>query len=656
MSLRRRPFRVCYPSVGLLAVWLAGEVPPVQAQCELQKVTASDGDVDDQFGTCVSVSGDHFVVGVRYDDDAGQGSGSAYVFRLDDGGTPSDPTDDLWMEQAKLTASDAAVLAQFGTSVSIRGDRCVVGAPAGPVDARGPGAAYVYRRDENGTPLNPGDDLWVQEAKLTASDGAEDDQFGKSVAIWGDRIVVGAVTDDHSGAASGSAYVFQRQDNGTSVDASEDIWVEVAKLTASDAALGDVFGASVSISGGWVVVGAWGDGDGGSRSGSVYVFGHDDGGTPGDLGDDDWTEAVKLTASDAAEQDLFGWSVSNDKELIVVGAWADDDGGSSSGSAYVFRRDDAGTRADLGDDFWIEEAKLLPPNPGIEKFFGSCVSISGEHVVVGAKGDGHAGVRSGAVYVFRRDANATPSDHSDDAWLEASKLVASDAGSNHFFGSGVAIDDGRLVIGATGDNDMGGRAGAAYTFAVGGPDCNDNGQPDVCDILDGTSFDDDGNGVPDECEVFVTLDIKPGSCPNPVNPGSRGVVPMALVGSDSFDVADVDVDSLSLSRSDGIGGSVAPLMGPPGPGIDVDDVATPFGGEPCACHELAGDGVDDLVLKFSTPQLVAMLELDSPKAPSMVALVLRGVLRDGTEFETSDCVLLRQRGNHTGLRIRRSSR
>ena len=136
------------------------------------------------------------------------------------------------------------------------------------------------------------------------------------------------------------------------------------------------------------------------------------------------------------------------------------------------------------------------------------------------------------------------------------------------------------------------------------------------------------------------LDIKPGSCPNPVNVKSRGVLPVALLGSDTFDVSEVDWTTLALARADGIGGSVMPLNGPPGPGIGIEDVGTPFGGELCDCHELEGDGLDDLTLKFNTPELVAALELGDLAPGDTIELVLSGALVDGRPFTASDCILI----------------
>ena len=136
------------------------------------------------------------------------------------------------------------------------------------------------------------------------------------------------------------------------------------------------------------------------------------------------------------------------------------------------------------------------------------------------------------------------------------------------------------------------------------------------------------------------MDIKPGSCPNSFNRGSNGVLPVALVGTEDFDVSMVDISSLTLSRADGIGGSTVPHEGPPGPHTVIGDDATPFDGVLCDCHELDGDGIDDLKMKFKTVDLVAALEMDDLDPGALVKLDLRGSLLDGTLFVASDCVRL----------------
>ncbi len=149
------------------------------------------------------------------------------------------------------------------------------------------------------------------EFKITPTT-ADADLFGYSVSIDGDYAIVGANENDDAGTGSGSAYIFVR--SGTN-------WTEQAKLTASDAAEGDHFGTSVSISGDYAIVGAHANDDGGSYSGSAYIFVRS--GT-------NWTEQAKLTASDANGADEFGISVSIDGDYAIVGAYRDDDGGQNS--------------------------------------------------------------------------------------------------------------------------------------------------------------------------------------------------------------------------------------------------------------------------------------------------------------------------------------
>jgi hypothetical protein len=174
-------------------------------------------------------------------------------------------------------------------------------------------------------------------------------------------------------------------------------------------------------------------------------------------------------------------------------------------------------------------------------------------------------------------------------------------------------------------------------------DCNGNGIPDECDIAEGTSQDCNGDGTPDECESEVVacgvLDIKPGGCPNPLNRSSQGFLPVALAGTANFDVTLIDVTSVRLSRSDGVGGEIAPNEGPPGPHSVFADVATPFEGVPCDCHDLIGDGLDDLSMKFRTQAVVAALLLEELDPGDEVEWVITGTLLDGTAFTTGgDCI------------------
>ena len=254
------------------------------------KLTASDGAPFDQFGISVSVSGNTAVIGAFADDDNGATSGSAYVFENLGG---------VWVEVAKLTASDAAAGDRFGQSVSVSGNTAVVGADLDDDNGTDSGSAYVF--------ANVGG-AWYEVAKITASDGAPGDHFSfQSVSVSGTTAVVGT-------SGGSSAYVFENFGG---------VWVEVAKLTASDGAPVSRFGLSVSLSGNTVVVGDPFGTD--VNPSSAYVF---------EKMDQVWLETAKLTASDGAPFDRFGISVSLSGDTAVVGAiFASVN---SSGSAYVF--------------------------------------------------------------------------------------------------------------------------------------------------------------------------------------------------------------------------------------------------------------------------------------------------------------------------------
>jgi len=351
--------------------------------------------------------------------------------QVDDGAAVYPLTVDplCWVEEAKLLAGDGAAYDYFGISVSLSGDTALVGAYGDNVSYTG--SAYVFVR--SGT-------SWTQQAKLLASDGATDDMFGASVSLSGDTALVGARGDDDNGSASGSAYVFAR--NGTS-------WTQEAKLLASDGAAQDYFGISVSLSGDTALVGARFDDDNGNKSGSAYVFARR--GTS-------WTQEAKLLAGDGAANDWFGDSVSLSGDTALVGARFDDDNGSASGSAYVFARN--GTS-------WTQEAKLLPSDGATYDEFGGSVSLSGDTALVGAPLDANNGSYSGSAYVFAR---------SGTSWAQAAKLRARYGATYDWFGGSVSLSGDTALVGAHADDDNGSDSGSAYVFAPP-PPCACAGPP-----------------------------------------------------------------------------------------------------------------------------------------------------------------------------------
>jgi hypothetical protein len=268
-------------------------------------------------------------------------------------------------------------------------------------------------------------------AKLLASDGVEDDFFGWQAAICGDVAVIAARGDDDNGAASGSAYVFRR-DSAT--------WVEEAKLLASDGAAHDRFGDALGIAENIIVIGASGDDDNGASSGSAYVF--------RSVGSH-WVEEAKLLASDGARYDSFASSVGVFDDTVVVGAWADDDQGPGSGSAYIFRHD--------GSD-WVQEAKLVASDGAPNNCFGMTVAAWANTVVIGAVGiEGYPGAFAKA-YVFR---------FVDSAWIEEAILLAFDEKVEEAR-TAVAVWGDVVLVGAGHTGDSGPYSGSAYVFRFDG--------------------------------------------------------------------------------------------------------------------------------------------------------------------------------------------
>ena len=413
---------------NLIKQFIENEVILENNWSEQQQLLASDGGYWDRFGSSVSIDGDYAIIGAIWDENNEEVvTGSAYVF-IRSGTT--------WTEQAKLLASDGEYDDWFGYSVSISGDYAIVGAHYDDNNGIDAGSAYVFTR--SGT-------SWTQQAKLSASDGAADEWFGYSVSIDGEYVIIGAATDDTAnGNQSGSAYVFTR--SGTT-------WTQQAKLLASDGAQNDYFGYSVSISGDSAIVGALYD-----DTGSAYVFTRS--GTT-------WTEQSKLLALDGASGDLFGWSVSIDNDYAIIGAPNDNESALMGGSAYVFTR--SGT-------IWMQQSKLLASDGEFADQFGQSVSIDADYAIIGAPYDDNIGSNSGSAYVFTR---------SGTAWTQEVKLLASDGAADDNFGGSVSIDGYYAIVGASWDDNVDYNAGSAYVFKKISPDLDCSGTLSWTDVKPG---------------------------------------------------------------------------------------------------------------------------------------------------------------------------
>ena len=377
--------------------------------------------------------------------------------------------------EAYLKAGNTGEYDSFGYSVAVSGDTAVVGAPFEDSSTTGvnsipnenawnAGAAYVFVRSGSN---------WIQQAYLKASNTGAGNQFGTSVAVSGDTLVIGASFEDGN---SGAAYVFVR--NGST-------WGQQAYLKASNTEGGDWFGTSVAVSGDTVVVGAPRESGGSTGvngpsnedaaySGAAYVFTRS-----GFV----WTQQAYLKAGNTGAGDRFGDSVAISADTVVVGAPSEDasttgvnnpsnEGSNSSGAAYVFVR---------SGQVWTQQAYLKASNPGASDYFGWSVAVSENTAVIGAPGEdsGTTGVNStpnesasysGAAYVFTRGGTT---------WTQQAFLKAGNTGESDEFGDSVAVSGDTVVVGAlaegsgstgvnsTPDENLSG-AGAAYIFKSNG--------------------------------------------------------------------------------------------------------------------------------------------------------------------------------------------
>ena len=433
----------------------AGGSPPIinyqlWQHAEHPTLTADTRTANDEFGYAVAIDGDTAVVGMP-GEDSPDNSGAAFVFTRDQGTGKWSPS-----PVARLRASDPGTQYRFGLSVAVHedtsnGDTIVVGAPD---HSSSKGAVYVFSEPSGGWANDVGEDHATETARFLASDGAAADEFGNSVAVVGNTIVVGAYLDDDNGDSSGSAYVFDEPSGGWANDTDSDDadgefdhTTETLKLSGSSGS--DNFGRSVAIDGDTIVVGASGDDSG---TGSAFVFIKPATGWANSSG----TEVAKLTAyfgSGSDGGDRLGRSVAIDGGTIVVGAYGDD---GDTGSAYVFTKPDTGWANSPG----TETAQLTASDRSGGDEFGRSVSVDGDTVVVGAHKDNIGGGTDieGSSYVFTKP-KAEWVDSS-----EAAKLPGPGDSDDDKFGWSVAIDEDTILVGA--DWHSSNDAGAAYLYDI----------------------------------------------------------------------------------------------------------------------------------------------------------------------------------------------
>ncbi len=312
--------------------------------------------------------------------------------------------------QKLIAGTDGDPGDNFGASVSVNGNTLVIGAPWNNVGNANNASGSAYVFTRNAQ------GVWTEQQKLTASDSTNGIGFGSSVSMDKDSIVIAANwNDDGNNNSLSTAYVFTRNTQG--------VWIEQQKLTSSDKPEQIGRPISVSVDGDTIIMGvALSNGGNGPISGTAYIFTRNTQGA--------WTEQQKLIASDGAAGDTFGWSVDLNGDTAVIGRGAVGSDIPSSGSAYIFTRN--------AQDVWTEQQKLIASDKSPEDLFGWSVAMNGNTIVVGAMGDDTYGNNFGSAYVFARNTQGI--------WAEQQKLFPSDGTVGDAFGQAVSMDKDIIIV------------------------------------------------------------------------------------------------------------------------------------------------------------------------------------------------------------------
>ncbi len=423
-------------------------------------LAAYDGAANDRFGGAVALNGETALIGAPFDDiGAILDQGSAYLFTRSGA---------LWTTRQKLTAQQVTARELFGQTVALSGDAALAGAPHARVGANvGQGALYLFGCG------------YFELQQFTSLGGEANDLFGAEIAVDGDTAVVGVPWDDvGANANQGSAYVFVR----TGLK-----WTQAAQLFAFDGKAGDQFGASVAISGDTIVIGASGTTvNGKPNQGAAYFFvrlggawtlmGRHFGDTPGEyfgssvavsgnliavgapeavVGGNLSQGSVSLfnlspahpsgllegvvTANDGGAFDHFGRSVALSGDRLLVGMIGPNSGERSRGGAYIFER--SATQSPL----WEQRAKLLPDDSQINDHLGRTVALSGNTALVSTSKVIQTPVRRQAAYVFV--AASAPGG----AWSQQARLIL---GEGHLSANvfSFALSGNTAVVGSRTDH------------------------------------------------------------------------------------------------------------------------------------------------------------------------------------------------------------
>jgi len=414
----------------------------------LLKRYASDGVAAEEYGLSVDMDGDYAIVGSNQKNPAGQNLGSAYILFRDKSG------DNNWGQIIELTPPASSPGDNFGASVAISGGVAAVGAPLFDDQFGNQGVVFLFHQNSN----NP--KQWDFVKILQANDPNSADNFGASVALNSDRLLVGSPLNDESGANAGAAYVFYRNLGGA------DNWGQSAKMLATTGAADDNMGVSVDLDGDHAIVGANGVDGLMQNVGSAYIFGRNQ------AGPDTWGQVAKMRPSQPTGGDNFGISVAISGPWAIVGADANDLKGADAGAAFIYYKNQNGIL-----NSWGQRQIVLDYNGQAGDHFGSAVGIDEPYAVVAAKGDNPFGAGSGRGFVYLLDGNA---------WVQVDQLADGGGQAGDALGSSAAISGRNIILGAPFDNN--GLQDDQGSVTIYGGLCDSENRPGGNRDQEGTDF------------------------------------------------------------------------------------------------------------------------------------------------------------------------
>lgn len=338
------------------SLYIFSEKEGIEGFEEIQKIVPEDGDIEEFFGYSIDIEKNWAITGSHHDSDFGGSSGSAFILKQNEQGT--------WEIVQKVLPNDPKAGDEFAKAVGMKNNCAFTGAFLDDDKATNAGSVYVFR-------LMDGE--WVQSQEIYATDAEAHDQFGNFLSASNYALAIGVPEKISSGEKSGCVYVFEENDHQ---------WQQTQKIFPSDLQQGDQFGQSLSLSNNFLSIGAYKADALHEDGGAVYVYKKEN---------EEWILNQKIIPEDNEMGDHFGNAVDQNEELLVIGAYFDDDLGSKSGSIYVYK---------LEADTFKYLSKITASDGSAGDAFGSSLRIEGQRIVTGAYADSDHGFFAGSVYVL----------------------------------------------------------------------------------------------------------------------------------------------------------------------------------------------------------------------------------------------------------------